>query len=198
MTTRPRPAVLAGFEQGVRKVLAASSSEADIVAGVKPLLQTLLASQEILPPEWRRPRPDKYAQYLLYKPEDEAFSLIAFVWGPGQAAPIHDHLVWGVIGVFQGEIEETRYRLADRVGAGDANSVEPVQTLRAVAGDISHVYPPSRDIHRVINPSESDVAITLHVYGADIGKLERHVYDPVTGDASKVITRHDNEQPVFS
>ncbi|MDI3257905.1 MAG: cysteine dioxygenase family protein [Kyrpidia sp.] len=194
--SRPRPRSLSIFEEEVRGVLAASHTGADIVEGVRPALRRLLASDEVLPVEWRKPLTHKYGQYLLYQPKDEAFSLIAFVWGPGQAAPIHDHLVWGVIGVFQGEIEETRYKL---VGPGDTEHapLEPVETVSAAVGDISHVYPPSRDIHRVSNPSSSVTAITLHVYGADIGTRERHIYDPATGRPSTVVTRHDHDEAIF-
>lgn len=195
--SRPRPESLLVFEKEVRKILADSPTEADIVDNIRIPLRRLLKSDDILPTDWRKPLAHKYGQYLLYKPEDESFALIAFAWGPDQGAPIHDHLVWGAIGVFQGEIEETRYRLVDPQGNG-GSPLEPVETVRAVAGDISYVYPPSRDIHRVSNPSSLTTAITLHVYGADIGRRERHIYDVETGRPRKVVTRHDNERAVFS
>ncbi len=110
--------------------------------------------------------------------EDEAFSVIAFVWGPGQVAPVHDHLVWGLVGIYKGAVEEKRYRRVDHGEAAPRRyTLEEVGTVHATKGDISFVYPPDYDIHGVSNP-HSEVAVTIHVYGADIGKQERHIHDP--------------------
>ncbi|MFK7697409.1 hypothetical protein [Paenibacillus sp. HJGM_3] len=186
------------LEQDIAEVLAHAGSNRAIVDGVRPHLQRLLAQEELIPAEYRSPLPHKYAQYLLYKPEDESFSVIAFIWGPKQTAPVHDHLVWGLVGLYEGAVVEKRFR---REVLGE--SAEPRYRLREVGevtarkGDISFVYPPDYDIHGVSNPFD-DVAITVHIYGTDIGKQPRHIHDVETGGLRDVVTRHDNEAPVYA
>jgi predicted metal-dependent enzyme (double-stranded beta helix superfamily) len=90
---------------------------------------------------------------------EEAFTVSAVVWRPDQATRIHDHLVWCSFVVLCGAETETLYELREErlVEAG---------TRRRPAGSASAAAPPD-DIHRVSNTGE-DVAITLHVYGADL------------------------------
>jgi len=185
------------LEADIRTVLARTDDNRIIVDHVRPLLLKILKRDDLLPQSYLQPLPDKYAQYLLYKPEDEAFSVIAFVWGPGQTAPVHDHLVWGVVGIWQGSIEEKRYRRIDHGEAAlQRYTLEEVGTVHAVKGDISFVYPPDYDIHGVSNPYH-ETAVTIHVYGADIGKQERHIHDPVSAHVRHVVTKHDNEEPIY-
>lgn len=188
----------ASFERQVRNALAGQGTFREKIDGVLPHFRELLKDERLVPEEYRRPLPDKYAQYLLYKPEDEAFSIVAFVWGAGQTAPIHDHLTWGLVGVWQGQIEETRYRRIRRnVNGDEAYSLEELSKVRPAAGDISFVYPPDHDIHGVSNPF-TESAITVHVYGTDIGKQERNAYDADTSESRRIVTQHRNERPLFS
>ncbi|MGG4033127.1 cysteine dioxygenase family protein [Paenibacillus cisolokensis] len=189
---------LAAFENDLRAILGRASDFRQIIEEARPLFRQLLDDDELVPEAYRQPLPDKYAQYLLYKPEDNVFSVVAFVWGPGQTAPVHDHLTWGLVGVWRGGIEEKRYRrtwIED--GRQEAYKLQEVQTVRASQGDISYVYPPDRDIHGVSNPFD-DTAITVHVYGTDIGQQQRFIYDIDSADARPVVTRHANAQPIYA
>ncbi|BBI31134.1 cysteine dioxygenase family protein [Cohnella abietis] len=185
------------FDQDVKKVLAENTDFRSIIDGIKPYLGQLLTNKQLLPQEYRQPKGDKYAQYLLYKPEDESYSVIAFVWGPGQISPVHDHLIWGLVGIYEGAIVEKRYRQEDR-GEGQEPRYElrEVGEVTAKAGDISFVYPPNYDIHSVANPFEQ-TAIAIHVYGADVGERVRHIHDINTGEQRDVITKHDNATPIY-
>ncbi|OCT12110.1 hypothetical protein A8709_30115 [Paenibacillus pectinilyticus] len=185
------------LEVDISSILAAHQDYRTIIEHVQPLLQQLLKNDDLLPADLQVPLPTKYAQYLLYKPADEAFSVIAFIWGAGQVAPVHDHLVWGLVGIYRGSVVEKRYRREDH-----GESAEPRYTIREVAevtatqGDISFVYPPDYDIHGVANPFD-EVAITIHIYGTDIGKQPRHIHDVTSGNSRDVITKHDNSSPVY-
>jgi predicted metal-dependent enzyme (double-stranded beta helix superfamily) len=93
------------------------------------------------------------------------------VWGPGQTTPIHDHTVWGLIGMLRGGEFSQPYRLdaAGRpVPAGDPVRLQP--------GQVEAVSPRIGDIHRVSNAFADCPSISIHVYGANIGKVERAVY----------------------
>lgn len=69
------------LEYEIGSVLESNKDYRGIIEGVRPLLQKLLAYEELIPTAYQEPLPNKYAQYLLYKPDNEAFSVIAFIWG---------------------------------------------------------------------------------------------------------------------
>jgi 3-mercaptopropionate dioxygenase len=117
--------------------------------------------------------PDRYRQHVLHVAPDGAFSLVALVWLPGQATPIHDHLSWCVVGVHSGEEHEVRYRLD---AGGRRLAVDGTST--AGPGTVTGLLPPG-DIHRVTN-SAPTTTISLHVYGVDVtrrGSSIRRRYD---------------------
>jgi 3-mercaptopropionate dioxygenase len=118
----------------------------------------------ILPVSLRRGDPAGYQSHLLYVEPDGSFSISAMVWMPGQQTMIHDHVAWCVTGVLQGREYEEVFALADggRALRLAARNVNP-------AGAVSGFAPPG-DIHRVRNTGDT-VAISMHVYGADISRL---------------------------
>jgi quercetin dioxygenase-like cupin family protein len=118
----------------------------------------------ILPASLRRGDPAGYQSHLLHAEPDGTFSVSAMVWQPGQQTIIHDHVAWCVTGVLQGQESEEIFALADggRALRRAASNVNP-------AGSVSGFAPPG-DIHRVRNTGDT-VAISMHVYGADISRL---------------------------
>jgi 3-mercaptopropionate dioxygenase len=119
---------------------------------------------EVLPAPLRRGDPAGYQSHLLYAEPDGSFSVSAMVWMPRQQTMIHDHVAWCVTGVLQGREYEEIFTLADggRALSLAARNVNP-------AGAVSGFAPPG-DIHRVRNTGDT-VAISMHVYGADISRL---------------------------
>jgi predicted metal-dependent enzyme (double-stranded beta helix superfamily) len=118
----------------------------------------------ILSASLRHGDPAGYQSHLLYAEPDGSFSVSAMVWMPGQQTMIHDHVAWCVTGVLQGREYEEIFTLADggRALSLAARNVNP-------AGAVSGFAPPG-DIHRVRNSGDA-VAISMHVYGADISRL---------------------------
>jgi 3-mercaptopropionate dioxygenase len=136
-------------------------------------LRRHLPGSGILTAQERAGSADGYVCHTLHTERDGAFSVCAVVWRPGQDTPIHDHVTWCVVGVLDGAESEELFALRD----GDT-ALEQVGTRLNAAGDVSGFAPPG-DIHRVTNHG-SDVAISLHVYGADIARLGssvRRTYD---------------------
>jgi len=114
-----------------------------------------------------------YQSHVLHVEPDGAFSVTAMVWLPGQVTPIHDHVTWCVFGVLQGVEYEELFALA-----ADSSHLLDVGRNEGRPGDVGGFAPPG-DIHRVRNIGDS-VAISLHVYGADITRLGssvRRCYD---------------------
>lgn len=140
------------------------------------LLAALVAHDDWLPDEFSKPHPQYYQQYLLHCDALERFSVVSFVWGPGQKTPVHDHTVWGLIGMMRGEESCRRF---ERAAAGEPMLAH--ESARLLPGEIDRVSPSVGDIHEVANAFDDRVSISIHVYGANIGAVKRHVFDVATG-----------------
>jgi predicted metal-dependent enzyme (double-stranded beta helix superfamily) len=46
-------------------------------------------------------------QWLVFRSAARDLCLFALVVPPGAATPVHDHLAWGLVGLYRGEQEET-------------------------------------------------------------------------------------------
>lgn len=134
-----------------------------------------LPSPNILTDSQRAGDPDGYVQHVLHVDPVTDFSIVALVWQPGQATPVHDHVSWCVVGVIQGDERETRF---ESRRDGPAAYLVAADTSVNPTGSVCGFAPPG-DIHLVRNAGES-TAVSLHVYGADISKLGssiRRIYD---------------------
>jgi predicted metal-dependent enzyme (double-stranded beta helix superfamily) len=151
-------------------------TDARAAEAVSRALTPYLGAEGLLTPEQREGDSERYRQHVLHVADDGAFSLVALVWLPGQATPIHDHVSWCVVGVHEGEEEEIRYVL-------DRDRLVATEQLVNPRGEVSVALPPG-DIHLVRNAG-TDLAVSLHVYGADLrrsGTSIRRRYDqPVAG-----------------
>ncbi len=79
--------------------------------------------------------------------------------------------MWGLIGVLRGQ--EVSQAYAHGAGGALAPVGEPV-VLRE--GEVDAVSPRIGDIHRVQNAFDDRSSISIHVYGANIGAVQRSVY----------------------
>ena len=160
--------------------------EAALLAALRPRLADLVVTDGWLPEELRRPHPQYYQQYLLHADVRERWSMVSFVWGPGQKTPIHDHRVWGLVGVLEGaELGTTFERDAD-------GRLHPTGQERLERGEVVAVSPTVGDIHQVANAFDDRVSISIHVYGGNIGAVKRAVYDPVTGVEKPFVSGYSN------
>lgn len=165
------PARLGSFVAGLEGLLGDGADEARIVEQGGALLRELVAHDDWLPADAAQPDPQYYRQYLLYRDPAARFSVVSFVWGPGQTTPIHNHTVWGLIGLLRGaEIAQDFRRGAD----GQLAPHGAPQRLEA--GSVSAVSPALGDIHQVSNAYQDRISIGVHVYGADIGAVDRAIF----------------------
>jgi 3-mercaptopropionate dioxygenase len=152
---------------------------AELVAGQ---LRLHLPAPDLLTAAERQGEPDDYRCHVLHVEPDGSFSVTAMVWRPGQVTPVHDHVTWCVFGVLQGVEYEELFALA-----ADGTHLTDVGRNQNRPGEVSGFAPPG-DIHRVRNIGDG-VAISLHVYGADITRLGssvRRTYDlPVLTAAAR-------------
>jgi len=172
--------------EATRLADAGQADESDLSA-LRDALARLIAKDDWLPDHFARPHPQYYQQYLLHCDPQERFSLVSFVWGPGQRTPVHDHTVWGLVGMLRGSEINQRFRL-DESGAAIADG-EP-GTLRP--GDVEILSPREGDVHQVSNAYSDRVSISIHLYGGNIGAISRHVFDPASGTRKPFVSGYSD------
>ena len=187
MTATPNPQPLRDFVRAVTQAVAVETPEPALLATVRGHLATLVARDDWLPDALAQPHPQFYRQYLLHADVLERFSVVSFVWGPGQQTPVHDHTVWGLIGMLRGRETSQSFGF-DAGGAfgpqGDATLLQP--------GQVEAVSPTLGDIHQVCNGVADAVSISIHVYGANIGAVQRWVY-AADGTRKPFISGYSND-----
>jgi predicted metal-dependent enzyme (double-stranded beta helix superfamily) len=177
---------LSHFIQQVDSALQEPSDEPMVLARVRAAMASLVAQDNWLPDAFAQPHPEFYQQYLLHRDPAGRFSVVSFVWGPGQRTPIHDHMVWGVIGMLRG----SEYSQSFRIGPDGLRADGEREQLHP--GDVAAVSPSIGDIHQVSNAHDDRVSISIHAYGTDIGQQKRHVFDPLTGARKEFISGYAN------
>ncbi|WP_326541099.1 cysteine dioxygenase [Pseudorhodoferax sp.] len=176
------------FVQSMHHLCERNLDEAALLDAVRPLLRELVAHDDWLPEACAQPDEHHYQQHLLYGDPLDRFSLVSFVWGPDQRTPVHDHTVWGAIGMLRGAETGQRYAWCDgRLEAqGAAHRLEP--------GEVECVSPRIGDIHQVANAFDDRVSISIHVYGANIGRTRRHVFGMPEGTVKDFVSGYSNTE----
>ncbi|MBC2862843.1 cysteine dioxygenase [Klebsiella pneumoniae] len=183
--TAPRLEKLRHFIHEVDRLHREHHRAAPLLDAVAQRLAALVRYDDWLPEEYTLPHPHHYQQYLLHADSGERFSIVSFVWGPGQATPIHDHRVWGHWDAARRGGKPAlpagcRWHTA-RAGRRHASGSRPVEKVSADDGDI----------HRVSNALADRVSISIHVYGGNIGAVKRAVYTP-EGQQKPFISGYSN------
>ena len=163
------------------------ADEARIFREGVPLLAALVEHDDWLPDAYAQESPESYRQYLLHCDPLERFSVLSFVWGPGQKTPVHDHTVWGMVGVMRGAelCQEDAPAVAGR-------ALKLLGEHLVAPGKVDRVSPTLGDVHVVSNALGDRPSISIHVYGANIGAVRRHVFDPVSGAPRDFVSGYHN------
>jgi predicted metal-dependent enzyme (double-stranded beta helix superfamily) len=180
-------APLRAFVGEFAAILSGGETEAGIVEKGGALLARLVARDGWLPAAFARPSPERYRQYLLHCDSQERFSVVAFVWGPGQSTPVHDHRTWGLIGVLRGAERVERFTATPGGGLRPAG---PASHL--YEGEVDAVSPRIGDIHRVSNGLADAPSVSIHVYGGNIGAIHRATYGEDGGE-TRFISGYAND-----
>ena len=163
---------LRDFVRDMAAVVEAERHEEAVLDRGGALLEELVAQDDWLPEPFAQPVPAGYAQYLLHCDSRERFSVVSFVWGPGAGTAIHNHTVWGLVGLLRGrECSEGFTRAAD-------GKLTPGPVCYLAPGEVETVSPAKGDIHRVSNALADRPSISIHVYGGNIGALRRCTFTP--------------------
>jgi 3-mercaptopropionate dioxygenase len=165
---------LASFIVDLDRITTRETRPEAIAEHVAPLLTRLLRNPDaVAAPFRRRPADGRRGRYMLHRAP--RFTVTSVVWGPGETAVAHNHETWGVIGVVENEIEETRYRVIEAGRPGDRAQLEVTTVLRHRPGAVSCLVPDD-EVHAMHNPTDRDT-VEIHVYGQDLAGLPRMSWD---------------------
>lgn len=168
----PRIERLRDFVISFSALVEKAKAEPEILGEGSQLLKELIAADDWLPDRYAQASKSGYQQYLLHADSQERFSVVSFVWGPGQKSPIHDHTVWGIVGILRGaELEQSYTR------ASDGRLVEHGVPEHLAQGEVTVVSPSVGDFHQVSNALADQPSVSIHVYGANIGAVQRSMYE---------------------
>ena len=166
------------FIAGVRSAIAGEASPEAACDAIRPAFSRLLADRDWLAPEYARDAPESgmgggIGQWLLFRAGDRSLTLFSLVVPAGSQTPVHDHLAWGLVGLYRGTQDEEIY-------AGDPDALELREQRALEPGDFYALLPPRDDIHRVRTTSP-ETSVSIHLLTNDTGCVWRHAYEPDTG-----------------
>jgi 3-mercaptopropionate dioxygenase len=181
----------------VKEIVYGTASVEARLAAIRPYFKKMMADSLWLPAEFRR-TPEAggmgkgIANWLLYRDNGGTLSLCALVLPPGAATPVHDHLAWGLVGLYTGEQDEEIYEAAAPVRPDDRHAdLTLVSKNHLGVGSFYELIPPTGDIHRVVTTSD-EPSISLHLLGNDVGCVWRHRFEPETGEVAPFRSGYSN------
>ncbi len=182
----------------VRARIAAAASASAACEGIEPIFAELIAARDWLPETYQRDAPESgmgggIGQWLLFRAADRSLCLFSLVVPPGSMTPVHDHLAWGMIGLYRGNQDEEFYRPS-------AHGLELVRQRPLEPGDLYRLIPPRDDVHRVRTTSAT-TSVSIHLLASDTGCVLRHTYDPNTGEPKPFRSGYVNaacEEPLLT
>jgi predicted metal-dependent enzyme (double-stranded beta helix superfamily) len=165
-----------------------TASIADVPARVealRPAFARLLASDGWLPESCAKPDDGSrmgggIGQYALYRAEDGSLCLFSLVVPVGASTPVHDHLAWGLVGIYRGRQDETVYRRLDDCRDPAHADLEIAKRQELGPGEFYTLLPPTDDIHYVRTISDTP-SISIHLLANDTACVWRHRFEPATG-----------------
>lgn len=167
------------------RVTAAMRDDAARVDALRPAFAALLAADGWLPEACAQPDASSrmgggIGQYALYRAEHGSLCLFSLVVPAGAATPVHDHLAWGLVGIYRGRQDETVYRRLDDGSDPSRAQLEVAKRQQLGRGEFYTLLPPADDIHYVTTISDT-ASISIHLLANDTACVWRHRYDPEHG-----------------
>ena len=133
-------------------------------------------------------------QYALYRAEDQSLCLFSLVVPVGSSTPVHDHLAWGLVGIYRGRQDETVYRRLDDGSDRRMRTPEVAKRQQLGRGEFYALLPPTDDIHYVSTISDTP-SISIHLLANDTACVWRHRFEPATGVVDTVPIRRTPNAP---
>ncbi len=187
---------LEDFVQDMEDLLISQPVQEKIFDKGSDCLSRLISNPDAIPERFRLPRGSggraNHGSWLLHHSPESGLLVTAVVWGPGDHAAPHDHRTWGMIGVMDNALTETRFRRVDDRERENWARLERDRSAVVKPGEISLLIPEVDEIHQMDNFTNRPT-VEVHVYGQDLRGLERVRYDLETGAIRQMMTeKYDN------
>src|SRR5918911_784311 len=106
------------FVADVRAAIERASGAEEACDAIRPSFAELLADDGWLPARFQEPAAESgmgggIGQWLLFRAGDGSLTLFSLVVPAGSQTPVHDHLAWGLVGLYQGAQEEDIFEPRD-------------------------------------------------------------------------------------
>ncbi|HTE83526.1 MAG TPA: hypothetical protein VK821_02225 [Dehalococcoidia bacterium] len=169
---------------------------AKLVQSLQPAFTELLSDQGWLPGEFCAPNPEGgmgggIASWLLYRSAGKDLTLMSLVVPSGSQTPVHDHLAWGLVGLYRGEQDEDIYNRTDNGSVEGIANLTLVRQRRLLPLSFYELLPPEGDIHRVRTAS-AEASISIHLLGNDVGCVLRHSFEPTIDAVAEFRSGYSN------
>ena len=176
---------LTSFIREMQGIVERTRNVDEVLAQGAPRLRRLIRTPDVLPPKYMRvlgrgPRAN-HGSYNIYR--GPGLFVSVSVWGPGDHIDPHDHQSWGLVGIVENAIQETRYGVLGEDDRG-LPRIERRDARLVQQGDVS-ILRPGDEIHELDNFSDAPT-VEIHVYGKNLVGLERFRFDRTTGLASRM------------
>ena len=184
-------AALAALHETVNAAIASGAGPEALIERLRAPFARFLGQDGWLPEPCRVPIPGKAASYALLRSTDPEYVLFSMVLPAGESTKIHNHLAWGLIGLWQGKQFEVQYRRLDDGAAPEYAELGETERRELALGDITRLLPPIDDIHIITTLSDVP-SISIHLLGNDLGKVNRQLFYPDEKRAETFISGYDN------
>jgi predicted metal-dependent enzyme (double-stranded beta helix superfamily) len=191
LVTAEGRAALNDLHNAVNAAIAAGGGPEATIEALRAPFAAFLARDGWLPEPCRVPIPGKAASYALLRSNDPEYVLFSMVLPAGESTKVHNHLAWGLIGLWQGTQFEVQYRRVDDGSNPEYAELQETERRRLERGDITRLLPPVDDIHIITTLSEIP-SISIHLLGNDLGKIRRQLFYPDERRAETFISGYDN------
>ncbi|HLZ69115.1 MAG TPA: cysteine dioxygenase family protein [Dehalococcoidia bacterium] len=184
-------AALHELHEAINAAIASGSAPEATIDRLRGPFADFLKRDGWLPAPCRVPIPGKAASYALLRSKDPEYVLFSMVLPAGESTKVHNHLAWGLIGLWQGTQFEVQYRRVDDGANPDYAELQETERRRLDRGEITRLLPPVDDIH-IISTLSDTPSISIHLLGNDLGKIRRQLFYPEEKRAETFISGYDN------
>jgi 3-mercaptopropionate dioxygenase len=181
--------ILSRFVATIEAILREHVEVTDRLRYLRQPYAELLNDSDWLPDQFRQPNWNSamgggIGSWLLYRSAAKDLSLFSLVVPVGAATPVHNHLAWGLVGLYQGEQEEEEFNVPkdhDHHHVSTSHVEIELRTRRILRkGEFYELIPPNNDVHRVRTIS-SVPSVSLHLLANDTGCVIRQKFNPEEG-----------------
>ena len=169
---------IANFVDDARRIMEVEGGIQDrneAVSRLEPLLKKALDGPGWTDPQYATIVDGGRPGFAYYKNDDGSLNVYGVLFRPEHPTPTHDHVTWGLIGVYSGRQRTTRYRRLDDGSTPGQCRVE-LQADEVLTHGATYPLLPPHDIHRIEVLGTED-GLSIHVLGADLKVQRRRIFD---------------------